>query len=144
MIRFREKAHHLQRELDEKASSGEKLKIELKDSFVSLATEALKGSNKELIQLAQLQMNQQQNRATSELDQKKSEINNIIEPLRKTLGDFFNEVGKMEKERQRSYALVEQELKKVVENNVELSRETRALKNALKKPHIRVGGAKSS
>ncbi len=110
---------------------------QLKAAFEVTAQEVLKGSNAELLKMAELALGKQNQQAENTLDKKKVEINNIIDPLKESLKQFYTEVTNMEKERQRSYALVENEIKKVVETSTNLSKETRALKDALKKPHVR-------
>ena len=134
---LQEKNNSLEQALEKGAGDLQALKSEMKVTFESLAAETLKGSNQELVKLAKLQLGHQQSTASADLDAKKSEITNIVDPLKKTLSQFFEQVSAMEIERQRSYALVEKELKRVVENNLELSKETRALKEALKRPHVR-------
>ena len=113
------------------------LKTELSQTFKQLAHETLKGSNEEFLKMAELSFTKHQQQASNNLDTKKTEITNVIDPLKQTLSQFYQEVTQMEKERQRSYALVENEIKQVVEVSKVLSSETKALKDALKKPHVR-------
>jgi len=137
LAQLQQRETYLQKELTEGQAALGGIKQEMKDAFASLASETLKGSNEEFLKMAEMKFAQQAQRSSMELDTKQSQIHNIVEPLKKTLGLFKEEVTAMERERQRSYALVEGELKRVVANSVELSKETRALKNALKKPNIR-------
>lgn len=137
LIQLRERVHQKDQELNEQESRIKLFKEEMKSTFESVATDALNGSNKEFLKMAELTLSKQQQSAEHKLDKKKTEIDNIINPLKESLFRFQNEVSTMEKERQRSYAVVENEIKKVIENSAELSKETRALKDALKKPHVR-------
>lgn len=137
LVSLRERVQQKDIELAQQEEKIQLIKSEMKSTFQSAAQEALKGSNQEFLKMAELALSKQHQQAESSLDKKKSEINNIVGPLKESLQQFYNEVTNMEKERQRSYALVENEIKKVVETSVTLSKETRALKNALKKPHIR-------
>ena len=134
---LREKAKTYEAQLSEQSDKLNVFKTEIKATFESAAQEALKGSNQEFIKMAELALSKQNQKAESNLSQKKSEISNLVEPLKESLAAFHKEVTTMEKERQRSYALVENEIKKVVETSHTLSKETRALKDALKKPHVR-------
>ncbi len=137
LVQLRERIQQKDQEILSQNEKLELLKSEMKSTFESAAMEALKGSNAEFLKMAELTLSKQHQMAESSLDKKKSEINNIVDPLKETLKQFYSEVTNMEKERQRSYALVENEIKKVVETSHMLSKETRALKNALKKPHVR-------
>ncbi|NJL25676.1 MAG: DNA recombination protein RmuC [Calothrix sp. SM1_5_4] len=47
------------------------------------------------------------------------------------------QVGLLEKERQRAFQTIDSELKKVADSHLQLAKETGALKDALKKPHVR-------
>ncbi len=137
LIQLRERVLKKDQELVEQEEKVQYFKTEMKSTFERAAQEALKGSNQEFLKLAELALSKQHQQAENSLDKKKSEINNIVGPLKESLQQFYQEVTSMEKERQRSYALVESEIKKVVETSATLSKETRALKNALKKPHVR-------
>ncbi|MCB0377948.1 MAG: DNA recombination protein RmuC [Bdellovibrionales bacterium] len=137
LIQVREQLKSKEVEAEFQKAALVQLKDEMKGTFESLAQQTLKGSNEQFLKMAELRLNQQSESALHNFDKRKMEINNIVEPLKDTLGQFYKEVQSMEKERQRSYALVETEIKKVVENSAELSKETRALKDALKKPHVR-------
>jgi len=128
---------HLESRLSEFKAQKETLKNEMEVTFSKVATQSLKNANDHLLQMAQEKMSSQNRTSQLDLEKKQAQIKNIVDPLKSTLSQFFAEVSAMEKERQRSYALVENELKKVVENSTELSKETRALKDALKKPHVR-------
>ncbi len=137
LIQLRERVQKKDEELAEQVEKINFFKSEMKSTFEIAAQEALKGSNQEFLKMAELALSKQHQNAENSLEKKKSEISNIVNPLKESLQQFYTEVTNMEKERQRSYALVESEIKKVVETSVSLSKETRALKNALKKPHVR-------
>ena len=124
-------------QLRERVEKHNDLKNEMASTFEAVAQQALQGSNQEFLKIAELAFSKQRQEASFDLEKRKVEIDNLVSPLKETLGNFKKEVSQMETERQRSYALVESELKKVIENNTLLSKETRALKDALKKPHIR-------
>jgi DNA recombination protein RmuC len=137
LVVLRERLCKKEEELESQKGQIQVIREEMQTSFERAAQQALQGSNKEFIKLAEMAFSKHQQQAEHSLTQKKSEITNIVDPLKESLQAFYKEVTLMEKERQRSYALVESEIKKVVETSATLSKETRALKNALKKPHIR-------
>ena len=109
----------------------------LKDAFKSLAANALEGNTKQFLQLAKSQLGQESELAKKELEKKEQSIESLVKPLSKILEQYQGQVSEIEKERQKSYTNIELELKRVLESTTLLSSETLALKNALKKPHVR-------
>ena len=89
----------------------------------SMAASALKGNAETFLNLAKSNLEQ-----SSEIS--KLEMEKLLNPVKDSL-------AKLEAERKKSYTSVEMELKKVIEMGHDLNRETRALKDALKKPHVR-------
>lgn len=109
----------------------------LAEKFRSIAAQTLEGSSQQFLQLAKTTLEKENVVSAAELDKRKVEINNVVEPLKKKLEEYEINLKGLERERQKSYTLVEQELKRVIELSTTLSFETSALKNALKKPHVR-------
>lgn len=109
----------------------------LQDSFKSLAAQALEGNNKQFIELAKNILEKESTSAKTDLDKKHTSIVNVINPLKESLDKYLTHINDLEKERQKSYTLVESELKRIMESHQTLTQETSALKNALKKPHVR-------
>jgi DNA recombination protein RmuC len=91
-----------------------------------IAAQALKGNTEAFFSLAK-----------SDSDKQQLRLENLLQPLQMTLSSYQNHLESLEKERQKSYSSVESELRKVVEVSAKLNAETTALKNALKKPHVR-------
>lgn len=123
--------------LESERKNFEKLKEQMQESFKGVAATALEGNNRQFLELAQQVLGQQNQKAETSLDKKEQAIQELVKPLKESLQRYQEQANEMEKDRQRSYATVEMELKKVIEASQSLSTETTALKNALKKPHIR-------
>ncbi len=109
----------------------------LKDTFKSLAATALEGSSKQFLDLAKSQLSKESEVAKKEMEKTEQSIESLVKPLSLVLERYHGHVEEIEKQRQRSYFNIESELKKVIDSTVSLSTETLALKNALKKPHVR-------
>ena len=109
----------------------------LLERFRDLAAQTLAGNSNQFLQLAKTTLEKESLISQSALEKKKFEIDHIIAPLKKKLEEYEIQLKNLERERQKSYTLVEQELKRVAELNTTLTLETSALKNALKKPHVR-------
>lgn len=114
-----------------------KISQQMRDSFQALAHQTLESQTRQFLELAGQTFGKQSETTKGDLEKRQQSIENIILPLQKTLENLQRQTVDLEIERQKSYSLIENELKRVVETSVSLSSETRALKNALKKPHIR-------
>jgi DNA recombination protein RmuC len=114
-----------------------KTDADLLEKFKSLSHQTLEGQSQQFLQLAKTTLEKENVVAKSELEKRKIEIEHVVEPLKKKLEEYQQQLQGLERERQRSYTQVENELKKVVEVGNTLNLETTALKNALKKPHVR-------
>ncbi len=120
-----------------KAESSQQNEAILLERFRSLATQTLEGNSQQFLQLARATLEKENVVAKSEMEKSRSEISHLVEPLKKKLEEYDTHLQHIERERQKSYTHVEFELKRVAELSGTLSRETSALKNALKKPHVR-------
>lgn len=109
----------------------------LEDIFKSSASTALEGNNKQFLELAKQFFKQQNEVAKGDLAQRQQAIEAMVKPFKENLTRYQEQLRELELARQKSYTSVEKELKKVTETSQHLSLETRALKDALKKPHIR-------
>lgn len=118
----------------EASQQGDSLLLE---RFRSLATQTLEGNSQQFLQIAKSALEKENVQAKSELEKSRLEIRHVVEPLRLKLEAYETQLQQIERERQKSYSHVEVELKKVIEMGTTLNRETAALKNALKKPHVR-------
>lgn len=98
----------------------------LMEKISGLAAQALQGNSESFLKL-------------TKMDQEKRnlEIQNILSPIQQSLEAYKKELVDLEQERKKSYFQVESELKKVMEGNEQLAKETNSLKNALKRPHVR-------
>lgn len=109
----------------------------LKDTFKSLASTALEGNTKQFLELAKSHLSKESEVAQKELEKKEQSIESLVKPLSQVLEKYQGQISEIEKQRQKSYSSIESELKKVIDTTHSLSHETFALKNALKKPHVR-------
>lgn len=115
----------------------ERTQTELTDQFKGMAASALEGNARHFLELAKQVLSKETESAKNDLSQKKQSIDDMVKPLKETLDKYQQHLREIENQRHSSYANIEKELKRVIETGVTLSSETRALKDALKKPHVR-------
>jgi DNA recombination protein RmuC len=132
-----QEAHSHKELLQMERARFEQIKNELKDSFSSLASHSIQSSTKHLLEVAEATFKKQSQVQAMDFDQKRQTIEQLMKPVSEALSQYQKQVGDMEKERQRAFTTLDVELRRVAEMGTQLSRETTALKDALKKPHIR-------
>lgn len=110
---------------------------ELENHFRGLAAQALEGNNKQFLELAQSTLAKKNQEAENLLTRKEDSIQNIIKPLSIALQELSLKTAEIEKDRTSMFASIDSEIKRVITTNQILAKETMALKDALKKPHVR-------
>ncbi len=107
------------------------------ERFKILAAESLAANSEQFLAMARSTLERESLIAKGDLEKRKLEIDHLVAPLSKKLEEYQTHLQRLETDRVRSYSAVEAELKRVVEVGATLNQETAALKNALKKPHVR-------
>jgi len=115
----------------------EKLNEKFQSSFKGLAAEALDLNNKQFLELAKQNLETESIKNQGQIEKKYQAFEELVNPLKVSLTDYQQKVQNLEVERGKTYSKVEAELQKINDINLQLTKETSALKNALKKPHIR-------
>lgn len=115
----------------------QKAREEFKDAFKSLAASALESSSKQFLELAESKLQKHSELQKLDITARQKAIDEMLKPVSDALGKYQTQVDTMERERQKAFTTMDIELKRIVEASSTLSRETSALKDALKKPHVR-------
>lgn len=102
----------------------------LQSKFQSLATNALDDNAKRFLELAKTTLEKESLQAGHKFQ-------DLVKPIETVLNSYQKNIDELEKERQKSYFKVESELQRVAVSNQQLTQSTLALKDALKRPHIR-------
>lgn len=108
--------------LEQTLSQVQQSKSELSDIFKGIAASALKDT----MEISK-----------SDSEHRHKAMDSLIKPMSETLERYQEQIRKLELDRQKAFHAIDAELKKVSENHLHLAKETGALKNALKKPHVR-------
>lgn len=109
----------------------------LKDTFNSLAGDALKHNTAQFLQLARENMKQFQIKAEGDLTQKEKAIEGLVKPIRDALDKTEGEMRRMENDRKQAQGALTQHLESIAESHKLLQSETRNLVQALRRPEIR-------
>ena len=126
-----------QKSTEEKLALLEQARDQLKESFQALSSEALSKNNESFLNLAKTTLEKYQEGAKGDLDKRQEAINKTVEPVGIALKTFNERVEKMEERRTQTDASLKQQLQQLGESQVQLSKTTGSLVQALRAPQVR-------
>ena len=126
-----------QKSAEEKLALLEQARDQLKDSFQALSSEALSKNNESFLNLAKSTLEKYQEEAKGDLDKRQESINKTVEPVGDALKAFNERVDKIEQRRTQTDASIGQQLQQLAESQVQLSKTTGSLVQALRAPQVR-------
>ncbi len=115
----------------------QQIREQLSDTFSNLSRQALKHNSDEFLKLAQENLKQFQSQAQADLGQKEKAIEHLIKPIQEALQKTEQQIQGMEKERREAYGALHTHLQNMTQAQASLSKETRNLVNALRRPEVR-------
>ena len=121
----------------EKLALLEDAQSKLQDSFKALSSEALSKNNESFLNLAKTTLEKYQDGAKSDLEKRQEAINKTVEPVGIALKTFNERVEKIEERRTQTDASLKQQLQQLAESQVQLSKTTGSLVQALRAPQVR-------
>ena len=121
----------------EKLALLEEAKANLQDSFKALSSEALSKNNESFLNLAKATLEKYQEGAKGDLEKRQQAINKTVEPVSEALKVFNERVSKIEERRTETDASLREKLKQLAESQLQLSRTTSSLVQALRAPQVR-------
>ena len=126
-----------QKNAEEKLALLEQARDQLKESFQALSSEALSKNNESFLNLAKTTLEKYQEGAKGDLDKRQEAINKTVEPVGIALKTFNERVEKIEERRTQTDASLKQQLQQLAESQVQLSKTTGSLVQALRAPQVR-------
>lgn len=129
--------------LDEQRQAREKLtllddaKRQLADAFKALASDALKSSNTSFLELAKTHLEKFQEMARGDLDKRQTAIDELVKPVKESLGKVDAKLQEIEKNRTEAYSGLTEQVRALSETQKELRGETANLVKALRRPQAR-------
>ena len=129
---------------EERKAAAEKLALlnnaqeQLADAFKALSSDALRSNNQTFIELATITLEKFQEGAKGDLAARQHAVDELVKPLRESLGKVDDKLGEIEKARIAAYAELSTQVKGLVENHLPaLRHEAATLSRALRQPHVR-------
>ncbi len=115
----------------------EQSETRLRASFDSLAGEALRANNELFLQLARETLGRDQAVAAGALKEREAAVAQLVLPLRVALERTEAQVQALERERREAFASLRTQIETLSGGQAQLSRETRNLVTALRRPEVR-------
>lgn len=122
---------------EEKLALLEQARAQLKESFQALSSEALSKNNESFLNLAKSTLEKYQEGAKGDLEKRQEAIHKTVEPVGLALKAFNERVEKIEERRTQTDASLKQQLQQLAESQVQLSKTTGSLVQALRAPQVR-------
>jgi DNA recombination protein RmuC len=123
--------------LREQIRGQQRLQEELEGRFKSLASDVLKASKEDLLQLAAERFKGEQAEAGKLLEVRKKEVEALVKPIGDTLDQYRKWLNEMEKNREGAYHGLRQLVGSMHESQQQLRDETGKLVRALRRPEAR-------
>ncbi len=113
------------------------LRDQLQGVFGELARDTLQSNSEIFLQLAGERLARQQQASAQTLQERETAIESLVRPLREALARSEAQIQQLEKERAGAFANLKGELTQLAAGQSLLSRETRNLVTALRRPDVR-------
>ncbi|HVS82983.1 MAG TPA: DNA recombination protein RmuC [Pyrinomonadaceae bacterium] len=110
---------------------------ELSGRFAELSQKALNANNQSFLELAKSTLEKYQENAKGDLESRQKAIDQLVEPLKKSLDKVDVKIGEIEKERVGAYAGLRLQVESLATDQLKLQKETSNLVNALRTPIVR-------
>ncbi|HEY3849761.1 MAG TPA: DNA recombination protein RmuC [Steroidobacteraceae bacterium] len=110
---------------------------QLQGVFGDLARDSLKSNSEVFLQLARERLARQSSDAAAALKERETAIESLVQPIRETLARTEAQIQNIERERIDSFATLKSQMEGLASGQSTLSRETRNLVTALRRPDVR-------
>lgn len=122
---------------NEKLQLLEQAKGQLADRFASLSADALAQNNDRFLTLAKENLQQFQQKAELDLQQRQNDISHVVKPVAETLQKMETKINDLEQQRQHSYGELKTLVGVMATDQQRLQQETSSLVQALRAPTMR-------
>lgn len=125
------------RAAQEREQSLRQVADELSGHFAELSQRALNANNQSFLDMAKSTLGRYQESAKGDLKLRQEAINQLVEPLKKSLDKVDVRIGEIEKERVGAYVGLRAQVESLATDQIKLQKETSNLVNALRAPIVR-------
>lgn len=126
-----------QRSAEEKLQLIEEAKSRLLDAFKALSSDALRSNNETFLKLARTNLETYQQGAKGELEKRQAAIEQLVTPIRESLGKVDEKIQSLEKARIGAYEGLHAQIQNLHSTQQSLQSETANLVKALRAPQVR-------
>lgn len=110
---------------------------QLQAAFAKVAQETLHGNSEVFLQLARERMTRQSSDAANALQERETAIESLVQPIRDALAKTETQIAHIERDRLDSFATLRAQMEMLATGQTLLTRETRNLVTALRRPNVR-------
>jgi DNA recombination protein RmuC len=121
----------------EREQALERAREQLQGVFGELARDSLKSNSEVFLQLARERLARQQLDASLSLKERETAIETLVRPIREALAKTETQIQSIERERIDAFATIKSQMEGLASGQSLLSRETRNLVTALRRPGVR-------
>lgn len=123
--------------LEEKLSLLEDARTHMTDAYQALSDAALRENNQAFMQLAQSTLARYLESVRVDWERRQEAIQSVVQPVQQALERFDQHVRTVEKEREKAYGGLSEQVRELGRSQSALERETGKLVKALRVPHVR-------
>src|SRR3954453_9675825 len=123
--------------LEEQRSLLSEAHEKLKDTFHSLAAQALNTNNQSFLELAKSTLEKYQTDARRDLEQREKAVENLVSPIKSSLEKVDAQIQQIEKTRAAAYGDLTSQVRSLIGSQEKLQSETSKLVTALRAPNVR-------
>jgi DNA recombination protein RmuC len=127
----------LQKSSVEKINLLENMKNQLTDTYKALSAHALEKNNQSFMDLADATFSKYMESAKKDFEQSNEAVKNVVLPVREALSKYDEQMRSMEREREKAYGGLSQQVVSLLNAQTELQKETGRLVKAMRVPHVR-------
>ena len=109
----------------------------LRAAFDQLAGESLRNNSETFLQIARETLSREQHDAHGALKERETAIAQLLLPIREALGKTEQQVSQLDRERRETFTQLRTQIESLAGGQAQLSRETRNLSTALRRPEVR-------
>ncbi len=122
---------------DEKLALLDQAANALREAFKALSSDALKSNNQAFLELAKATLDNYQNQAKGDLEQRQQAVANLVAPIQESLSKFDEQVRQLEQTRSQAYGSITEQVQSLISTQDKLQKETGRLVTALRAPSVR-------